>query len=86
MPKREAHAVASKNIQVYCLKDKKMIHPEHIKVVKAKNGRMRLSGICPICHGKVSKFLSSHEGSGLLSMLGIKTPLSNIPLLGDLLF
>ena len=33
-----------------------------------------------------SRFIKEQEASGLLSSLGIKTPLSNIPLLGKTLF
>ena len=32
------------------------------------------------------KFIKQQEASGLLSSLGIKTPLSKIPLVGPLLF
>ena len=39
-----------------------------------------------ICDSKKSKFLKQQEASGLLSSLGIKTPLSKIPLVGPLLF
>ena len=35
---------------------------------------------------KKSKFIKKPEVSGLLSSLGIKTPLSKIPLVGPLLF
>ena len=35
---------------------------------------------------KKSKFIKEQEASRLLSSLGIKTPLSKIPLLGLLLF
>ena len=35
---------------------------------------------------KKSKFIKEQEAKGLLSNLGIKTPLSKIPLLGDVLF
>ena len=41
---------------------------------------------CAICGGKKSKFIKGHEAKGLLSNLGIRTPLSKIPLLGDILF
>ena len=41
---------------------------------------------CAMCDSKKSKFIKEQEASGLLSSLGIKTPLSNIPLLGPLLF
>ena len=35
---------------------------------------------------KKSKFAKEQEARGLLSRLGIKTPLSKIPLVGPLLF
>ena len=39
-----------------------------------------------ICASKKSKFINKQEASGLSSKLGIKTPLSKIPILGDVLF
>ena len=41
---------------------------------------------CAICNGKKSKFIKNQEAKGLLSNLGIRTPLSKVPLLGDILF
>ena len=42
---------------------------------------------CSICNSKNPKFLKEQEAKGLLGiLLGIKTPLSQIPLLGPLLF
>ena len=41
---------------------------------------------CAICTNKKSKFIKKQEAGGLLSKLGIKTPLSKIPVLGDILF
>ena len=41
---------------------------------------------CAICGSKKSKFFKKQEASGLLSKLGIKTPLSKIPILEDILF
>ena len=41
---------------------------------------------CAICSSKKSKFIKKKEARGLLSKLGIKTPLSKIPILGDVLF
>ena len=41
---------------------------------------------CVVCNSKNSKFLKQQEASGLLSSLGIKTPLSKISLVGPLLF
>ena len=39
-----------------------------------------------LCVIKKSKFIKEQEASGLLSQLGIRTPLSKIPLLDDILF
>ena len=41
---------------------------------------------CAICGGRKSKFMKKQDAKGILSSLGIKTPLSKIPLLGDVLF
>ena len=45
-----------------------------------------ISSKCAICSSKKSKFIKQQEAKGLLSKLGIKTPLSKIPILGDILF
>ena len=39
---------------------------------------------CPVCGIKKSKFVKEQEAKGLLSNLGIRTPLSKIPLLNVL--
>ena len=39
-----------------------------------------------ICGSKKSRFIKNPEAKGLLSNLGIKTPLSKVPILGDILF
>ena len=55
-------------------------------MVKTKNGRLALSSKCAACGSKKSRLMKKQEAEGLLTNLGIKTPLSKIPLLGDLLF
>ena len=40
---------------------------------------------CAVCGSKKSKLMKEQEAEGLLSNLGIKTPLSKIPLLNVLL-
>ena len=45
-----------------------------------------VSSKCAVSNSKKSKFIKEEEASGLLSTLGIKTPLSEIPLVGPLLF
>ena len=41
---------------------------------------------CAIGGSKKSRFIKNQEAKGLLSNLGIKTPLSKVPILGDILF
>ena len=41
---------------------------------------------CAICRTKKSKLIKQQEAKGLLSKLGIKKLLSNILILGDILF
>ena len=41
---------------------------------------------CVICNSKKSRFIKNQEAKGLLSNLGIRTPLSEAPILGDILF
>ena len=41
---------------------------------------------CAICGSKKSRFIKNQEAKGLLSKLGIRAPLSKVPILGDILF
>ena len=70
----------------YCLKCKK--NPESInpRVSATTNGRTMILSEYAICGSKKSKFIKKQEAKGLLRSLGIRTPLSKIPLLGDVLF
>ena len=38
-----------------------------------------MKSTCNVCGNKKSRFVSKKEGSGLLSYLGIRTPLNKIP-------
>ena len=55
-------------------------------MLKTKNGRTVLSSKCAVCSSKKSTLMKEQETKGVLSSLGIKTPLSKIPLFGDILF
>ena len=55
-------------------------------VVKTKSGRIILLSNCAVCVSKKSRFIKEQQASELLSSLGIKTPLSKIPLVGPFLF
>ena len=41
---------------------------------------------CAICGSKKSRFFKDQEAKGLLSYLGVRTPLSKVPILCDILF
>ena len=41
---------------------------------------------CAICGSKKSRFIKDQEAKGLLRNLGIRMPLSEVPILGDILF
>ena len=55
-------------------------------MLETKNGRLILPSKCAICGSKKSRYLKEQEAKGLLSSLGLKTPLSKIAILGDVLF
>ena len=40
---------------------------------------------CAICGNKKSKVIKEQEAKGLLTNLGLRTPLNKIPVLGDIL-
>ena len=70
----------------YCLKCKKNTESINPKVLKTTSGKAMILSTCAICGGKKSKFIKEQEAKGLLSNLGLKTPLNKIPVLGDILF
>ena len=41
---------------------------------------------CAICGSKKSRFIKNQEAKGLLSNLCLRTPLSKVPILGDIFF
>ena len=70
----------------FCLKCKKDTENIDSKMLKTKYVRTILLSRCVVCCRKKSRFMKEQEAKGLLSSLGLKTPLSNIPLLGNILF
>ena len=69
----------------YCVKYRKNTENLNSKSFKRKNDRLIMESKCPVCEIKKSRFVKEQEVKGLLSNLGIKTPLSQIPLLNALL-
>ena len=70
----------------YCLKCRKDTENISPKVSKTSNNRITVLSKCAICGRKKSRFIKNQEAKGLLSNLRIKTPLSKVPILGDILF
>ena len=70
----------------YCLKCKGNTESINPRVVKTRNGKTTILSKCAICGGKKTKFVKEQEASGILSSLGIITPLNKIPVLGDIFF
>ena len=56
------------------------------KMIETKNGTTMTLSECAICGTKKSRFVKDQEAIRLVSNLGIKTPLSKIPLLGEIFF
>ena len=61
--------------ETYCLSCRK----------NTENTRSMIQSNCAICGSKKSRFIKEQQTKGLLSNLGIKTPLSKVPLLNILI-
>ena len=70
----------------YCLKCKKDSENINSRVSNTSNGRTMILSKCAICGSKKSRFIKNPELKGLLSNLRIRTPLSKMSLLGNILF
>ena len=74
----------------YCLKCKKKNKKKQQSidpvVSKNINGKTMILSKSAIYGSIKSRFIKKQEASGILSSLGLKTPLNKVPLLGDLLF
>ena len=71
-------------MNTYCIKCKKNTKNIDPKIVRTKNNRLVMQSKFSICGIKKSRFIKEQEAKGFLSNLGIKTPLSKIPLLNVL--
>ena len=71
-------------METYCMECKKNTENLDSKIFKTKNSRLLMQSKCSDCGIKKSRFVYKQEAKGLLSNLGIKTPLNQIPLLNIL--
>ena len=70
----------------YCFKCRKNTENINPRVSKASNGRAMVISKCAICGSKKSRFIKNQEAKGLLNNLVVRTPISKVPVLGDILF
>ena len=71
-------------MKTYCVKCRKDTENIDPKMFRKKKKRLVMQSKCSVCRIKKSRFVKEREAKGLLSNLGIKTPLSKIPLLNVL--
>ena len=71
-------------MKTYCIKCKKDTKNIDPKIVRTKKNRLVMQSKCSVCGIKKSRFIKEQKAKGLLSNLGIKTPLSKFPLLNVL--
>ena len=71
-------------METYYVKCKKYTENIDSKIFRTKNNRFLLQSKCSECGIKKSRFITEQEAKGLLSNLGIKTPMCKIPLLNAL--
>ena len=73
-------------MKTYCLKCKKDSENLDSKIFRTENNRLIMQLKSSNCENKKSRFIKEQEAKGLLSNLGIKTPLDKIPIVGHILF
>ena len=70
----------------YCLKCRKDTDNINPRDSNTSNGRTMILSKCATCGSNKSRFIKNQEAKGLLSNLGVRTTLSKVPILGDILF
>ena len=70
----------------YCLKCRKDTENINPKGSSTSNGKAIKLSKCASSGSKKSRFIKNQKAKGLLSKSGIRTPLSKVPKLGDILF
>ena len=70
-----------KKKQTYCLVCKDYTKSINPKIVRNRQNRYIIQSNCGTCGSKKSRLIKEQKALGLLSNLGIKTPLSQVPLL-----
>ena len=71
-------------MKTYCVKCRTNTENIDPKIFKTKNNKLIMQSQRTDCRNKKSRFVKKQDAKVLLSNLGIKTPLSKIPLLNVL--
>ena len=74
------------NKETYCLACRKYTKSINPKIVRNRQSRSMVQSNCAVCGSKKSRFIKEHQAMGLLSNLGIKTPLNKVTLLNIFCF
>ena len=72
-------------MESYCVRCKKYTKNINPRVSNTSNGKTMILSKCAECGGKKLRFIKNQEVKGLLSSSALRTPLSKVPLLGDIL-
>ena len=72
------HFIKDEKRKLACRKYTKNNNP---KIVRNRQNRLIIQSNCATCGSKNSRFIKEQQTMGILSNLGIKTPLSKVPLL-----
>ena len=70
--------------ETYCLACRKYTKNSNPKIVRNRQNRLMIQSNCPTCGSKKSRFIKEQQAMEILRNLGIKTPLSKVPLLNIL--
>ena len=70
--------------ETYCLACRKYTKNINPKIVINRQNKLRIQSNCAICGSRKSRLIKEQQAMGILSNLGIKTPLSKVPLLNIL--
>ena len=69
-----------KKKQTYCLVCRGYTKSINPKIVRNRQNRYIIQSNCITCGSKKSRFIKEQKALGILRNLGIKTPLSQVPL------
>ena len=70
--------------ETYCLVCRKYTKNNNPEIVRNRQNRLMMQSNCANSGSKKSIFIKEQQAMGVLSNLGIKTPLSKVPLLNIL--